>query len=111
MSETHPAIAALKPMTAGITPISDAERRGRIEKAQRLMNEQKVGAIFIEGGSSCFYFTGMRWGHSERPFVVIIPAKGELAYVTPGFEESRAREITKFSDDIRVWEEDESPYK
>ena len=111
VGDTHPAIAALKPMTAGITPISDAERQGRIEKAQRLMNEQKVGAMVIEGGSTMFYFTGTRWGLSERPFVVIIPAKGELAYVTPGFEESRAREITKFTDDIRVWQEDESPYK
>jgi Xaa-Pro dipeptidase len=107
---TDPAIASLKPMTSGVTPISDDERRGRIEKAQKLMTEQKVGAIVIEGGSSMFYFTGTRWGLSERPFVVIIPAKGELAYVTPGFEESRAREITKFTDDIRVWQEDESPY-
>ena len=112
LSDTpHPAITALKPMTTGVTPISDGERRGRIEKAQRLMTEQKVGAIVIEGGSSMFYFTGTRWGLSERPFVVIIPAKGELAYVTPGFEESRAREITKFTNDIRVWQEDESPYK
>jgi Xaa-Pro dipeptidase len=107
----HPAIAALKPMTTGVTRISDAEQQGRIEKARRLMSEQKVGAIVIEGGSSMFYFTGTRWGLSERPFVVIIPAKGELAYVTPGFEESRAREITKFTNDIRVWQEDESPYK
>lgn len=108
---THPAIAALKPLTAAITPISDTERRGRIDKAQRLMAEQKVGAIVIEGGSGMFYYTGTRWGLSERPFVVVIPAQGELAYVTPAFEESRAREITKFTDDIRIWQEDESPYK
>ena len=106
----HPAIAALTPMTAGITPISDDERRGRIAKAQQLMAEQKVDALVIEGGSSMFYFTGTRWGLSERPFVVVIPARGDLAYVTPGFEESRAREVTKFTDDIRVWQEDDSPY-
>ena len=78
-------------MTAGVTPISDGERRGRIEKAQRLMTEQKVGAIVIEGGSSMFYFTGTRWGNSERPFGVVIPAKCELAWISPGFEEERAR--------------------
>ena len=46
----------------------------------------------------------------ERAAVpLVIPAKGELAYVAPGFEEARAREITKFSDDVRVWQEDEDP--
>ena len=39
------------------------------------------------------------------------PPKGELAWVTPGFEEARARELIKFSNDVRVWQEDESPYK
>ena len=33
-------IAALKPMTDGIVPISDDERRGRIAKAQKLMHEK-----------------------------------------------------------------------
>ena len=53
------------------------------------------------------YFVNVRWGLSERPFLVVIPAKGELAYVSPGFEEQRAREIIKFSNDVRVWQEDE----
>ena len=35
------------------------------------------------------------------------PRSGELAYVSPGFEEMRAREITKFTNDVRVWQEDE----
>jgi Xaa-Pro dipeptidase len=94
-----------------VAPISDAERRSRIEKAQRLMVENKISALFIEGGSSLFYFTGTRWGNSERPFGAVIPAKGELAWVTPAFEEERARELIKFGKDIRVWQEDESPYK
>ena len=58
-----------------------------------------------------FYFTGMRWGLSERMFGVVIPARGELAWVCPKFEEERARELIKIGDDIRTWEEDESPYK
>jgi Xaa-Pro dipeptidase len=110
-SSVPEAIRALKPMTAGIVPITDAERQSRIEKARRLMTENGIGAMFLEGGSSMFYYTGVRWGNSERPFGVVIPAKGELAYVTPGFEESRAREMIKFSNDVRVWQEDESPYK
>ena len=52
----------------------------------------------------------MRWGQSERTFGVVIPAKGDLAYVCPKFEEDRARELIKFGKDVRTWEEDESPY-
>jgi Xaa-Pro dipeptidase len=53
----------------------------------------------------------MHWGQSERTFGVVIPANGEIAYVCPGFEEDRARELIKFGTDVRVWQEDESPYK
>ena len=58
-----------------------------------------------------FYYTGMRWGTSERMFAVVIPARGEIAWVCPKFEEERARELIKIGDDIRTWEEDESPYQ
>ena len=104
-------IQRLRKMTAGIVPISDDERKGRIAKAQRLMAEQKIDAIYLEPGSSMFYFTGMRWGTSERMFAVVIPQRGELAWVCPKFEEERARELIKFGNDIRTWEEDESPYR
>jgi Xaa-Pro dipeptidase len=107
---TPSSIAALKPIGAPVPPITDDERRARIEKARRLMIENKIDAIFLEGGTSMFYFTGVRWGNSERTFGVVIPAHGELAWVTPAFEEQRARELIKFSNDVRTWQEDESPY-
>ena len=107
----HPAIAALKSMTAGVKPITADERGARLEKARQLMVDNKIGALYLEGGSSLFYFTGVRWGLSERPFACIIPAKGELGWVCPGFEEERARELVKGQADVRVWQEDESPYK
>jgi Xaa-Pro dipeptidase len=105
-------IRALQPMTAGIAPITDDERRARLEKARRLMAANGIGAILLEGGSSLFYFTGVRWGLSERPFVAVIPAAGELAWVCPTFEEARARELIQLGDsDVRTWQEDESPYR
>jgi len=103
--------SALRPMTAGIVPISDDERKARLEKARRLMAENGIGAMVLEGGSSMFYFTGVRWGLSERPFVAVIPAKGELAWVCPAFEEARAREVIRFGTDVRTWQEDASPYR
>jgi Xaa-Pro dipeptidase len=105
------AIRALKPMTAGIVPITMDERSARVEKARRLMTTNKLDAIVLEGGSSLFYFTGVRWGLSERPFVAVIPARGELAWVCPAFEEARARELIKMGTDVRTWQEDESPYR
>jgi Xaa-Pro dipeptidase len=108
--EIPASIRALEPMTAGIVPISDQERQARIEKARRLMAERKIDALFIESGSSLFYFTSVQWGLSERPFGMVLPVRGEIAYISPKFEEARAREITRFSTDVRTWEEDESPY-
>ena len=107
----HPAIAALKPMTADVKPITRDERASRVQKAQRLMAENKLSAILLEGGSSMFYFTGVRWGLSERPFVAVVPARGEIAWVCPGFEEERARELVSKNAEVRVWQEDESPYR
>jgi Xaa-Pro dipeptidase len=103
--------AAMAPSAPAVVPISDAERLARIEKARRLMSENGIDAMLLEGGTSMFYYTGVRWGNSERTFALVIPARGDLAWVTPGFEEMRARELIKFSNDVRVWQEDESPYK
>jgi Xaa-Pro dipeptidase len=103
----EPAVRALKPFPGKAVPISDDERRARIDKARKLMNDQGLGAIVLEPGTSMNYFVNVRWGLSERPFLLVIPAKGELAYVSPGFEEARAREVTRFSNDVRVWQEDE----
>ncbi|MGH7629881.1 MAG: M24 family metallopeptidase [Gemmatimonadales bacterium] len=104
-------IRALRPLTGGVVAIADAERIARLERARRLMAEQRIGALVLEPGSSMHYFTGVPWGLSERPFVAVVPARGELAFVCPGFEEARARELMRFTDDVRVWQEDESPYR
>ena len=105
------AIRNLRPMTEGVEPISMDERVGRIEKARRLMRENRIDAMYIEPGASMFYFTGMRWGTSERMFAMVLPARGEIAWVCPKFEEERARELIRMGTDVRTWEEDESPYE
>ena len=104
---------AIPYMANGIAiPITIEERKARIAKAQLLMAKEKIDAIFLEGNVSCFYFTGLRWGQSERTFGVVIPAKGAIAYVCPKFEEDRARELIQpvYGEEVRCWEEHESPY-
>ncbi len=87
------------------------EFRSRIEKAQEAMKEFGLGAIVLEPGPAMMYLTGVRWGKSERSFLVVIPAKGNPAWVLPGFEEMRARELIQTGSDIRIWQEDESPFE
>jgi Xaa-Pro dipeptidase len=111
-----PAIAALTPMKDGVVPISVDERKARLEKARRLMTEQKIDALMLAGGTSMEYFTGMRWGNSERLLAVVIPAKGAPFLVTPKFEEERALEQAHMGPlgkeaTVYAWEEHENPYE
>ncbi|MGD0793718.1 MAG: Xaa-Pro peptidase family protein [Terriglobales bacterium] len=112
-----PAIAALRTLRGEAKPITVEERAGRQEKARRLMRENNLSAILLAPGTSLAYFTGIRWEGGERLFAMVLPAKGEAFYVSPAFEEGRAREqIAKAPDggkpssDVRIWQEDESPY-
>lgn len=101
----------LRSMTDDVKPISLEERKTRIDKAQRLLTEQKLEALLLDAGTSLEYFTGISWWPSERLMVAIIPAKGEVRYVCPGFEEARLRELISIGKDVYPWQEDESPYK
>ncbi len=111
-----PSIAALTSMRGQARPITNDERRGRIDKARRLMSEAKLDALILSGGTSLVYFTNIRWGGGERLFACVIPATGEPFFVCPAFEEDRAREQIARGPfggghaDVRTWNEDESPY-
>jgi len=100
----------LKSMTTGITRLTPSDLAARMEKARNLMIQKKFDALYLNGGTSMEYFVGIRWGLSERMFALLIPARGEVAYVCPKFEEGRARELVRLGTDIRTWEEDQSPY-
>ena len=67
-------------MLDGIQPITNTERAARIEKARSLMREQNLGAIYIENGTSIFYFTGKR----QVGKAWILPRKGEPAWIDAG---------------------------
>jgi len=100
----------LSSMTGGAQPISADERRGRIAKAQRLMGEHDIDAIVLESGSALVYFTGIRWWRSERFTGAVIPREGEIAVITPYFEEPSIRESLMVGDDVRTWHENENPF-
>ncbi len=97
-------------------PISNEERQARREKARALMEANELDAILLMEGTSLDYFSGIRWWGGERMFAMVLPAKGTAFYVCPAFEEGRAREqIAKAPEggqpDVRIWQEDDSPYQ
>lgn len=91
-------------------PISPDERRARIARAQALMGRQGLSGILLEPGASMLYFTGLGWWRSERLVAAILPAKGDMAIVAPAFEEPSIRERMELDAELRVWNEDESPF-
>jgi Xaa-Pro dipeptidase len=120
-SDNVPApIAALTSRRAEAVPISLTEREARLDRARALMLQHKIDAIVIATGTSLNYFTGLRWGQSERFFAWTLPAKGAPFIVCPVFEEGRVRERMEAkpatlpsasTTRVYTWNEDEDPYK
>jgi Xaa-Pro dipeptidase len=107
------AFHGLKPLGSRVRPIKPEEFQGRIAHAQKLMAEAspKYEALFVAPGTSLYYFTGIRWGLSERLLALVVPRAGKPIIVVPGFEEGRMRERLRFPAEVRAWQEDESPTK
>lgn len=110
LTAAEPDLSALSNITGDAVPIGPEERRARIARAQALMKANGIGAVLIEPGSSLLYFTGVRWGRSERLTAAVIPVEGEPVIVTPFFEEPSVRESLGVPAQIRVWQEHESPF-
>src|SRR6266536_2993514 len=98
-------IRKLRPMTEGIQPITDDERRARISRARTLMRENKLDAVFLAGGSSMFYFTGTR----SPSIGLILPERGEPAWIVPSEDEAAAHQSVRFGKEILSWTHAEGP--
>ena len=114
-SALPPAIAALRDRRSEALPIPLTEQESRLERARALMHANRIDAIALAGGTSLDYFTGIRWGNSERLFTCVFPQKGNPFYVCPAFEEDRVRESMAEAPDGReskmlTWQEDDDPY-
>jgi Xaa-Pro dipeptidase len=105
-----PSFAAdLAPLPNAPPQITPAERAARIAKAQALMRVQGLRAVLIEPGASLTYFTGVRWGRSERLTGAVIPVEGNIGVFTPFFEEPSVRESLAVPAEVRTWQEHEDP--
>jgi len=100
----------LENLVAGVQPLGPDDYAVRREKARRLLAEKGLDAIFIGGGTNLVYFTKVGWWLSERVFGVVLSPKKDPVWVCPAFEAERAKELVPAGQEIRTWEEHESPY-
>jgi Xaa-Pro dipeptidase len=103
--------AKLENLTAGVKPLGPEDFEARRERAARLMTANGLDAVFLPGGINLSYFTTVSWGSSERTFGAILNKKGLPIWVCPAFELERAKESIPAGQEVRIWEEHESPYK
>lgn len=101
----------LSDMTADVIAISETEFQARLGKAQALMREQGVCAMYLDAGTNLHYFTGLKWYKSERMVGAILPVEGELEFIAPHFEEGSLRDNMLIQGKYNGWHEDESPYE
>lgn len=94
---------------AGAVPISVAERQARVARAAELMRQHDIAAVLVEAGTSLRYFTGVQWWRSERLTAAVMTRDGEIAIVTPFFEEPSVRESLALPAELLTWDEDEDP--
>ena len=105
------ALDSLEPMIAGVDAISAAEYQARIHKAQQLMQQQGIDALFLNAGTNLSYFTGTVWYASERLVGALLPAEGELVYISPVFEIPTLASFQVMKGEVLGWHEHENPYE
>ncbi|WP_017932394.1 M24 family metallopeptidase [Robiginitomaculum antarcticum] len=104
------ALAILSDMTAGVKPIGLDEFEARIAKAQSLMADRGLDALYLHAGTSLYYFTGMRWKSSERMVGALLYRDGPPVFIAPAFEEGTLLQFMTVKGEVAGWQEHESPY-
>ncbi|WP_206485545.1 Xaa-Pro peptidase family protein [Thalassotalea sp. G2M2-11] len=110
-SSAEQELAQLTDMTTDIQAIPLTEFQQRIERAQQIMKEQDIAAIYINAGTNLYYFTGTRWYASERVVGAIIPQSGQVHYIAPTFEVDTLSQYMQIKGKVCSWQEHESPYQ
>lgn len=110
-SNAETELARLSDMTEGVTPISKEEFTARIDKACSLMQANDISAVYLNAGTNLYYFTGTRWGASERMVGAVLSASGQLEYIAPAFEIATINDYMVMQGNINGWHEHESPYE
>ncbi|MFE0015196.1 M24 family metallopeptidase [Mesorhizobium sp. NPDC059054] len=95
-------------LSARPAAITDAERRGRLQRLREKMDANGVSAVLLGSSESLRYFTGLVWRQSERMLGALVTPTS-LTYIVPAFERSRVETLPHLRADIATWEEEENP--
>lgn len=82
----------------------ETEFRARLSRAQSLMAQNDLAAMFLTQEADIRYFTGFLtrfWESPTRPWFLIVPAKGEPVAVIPSIGAELMRSC--WINDIRTW--------
>ncbi len=101
----------IKPEAHLVQTIQKEEFQHRIDKACQLMRDQGEQVVYLHSGSNLYYFTGTRWGSSERMMGALLFPNGELHYIAPAFEKGTVLDFMMIEGEVHCWEEDESPFE
>src|SRR5262249_53768640 len=102
-------LAAMTSMRGDVPPIGVEERLKRIARAQAIMLEKGIDALYLDVSSSMVYFTGLTFRRTERMHSAVVREKGDIVCVSRGFEVEKLKTMMPFGDKIAVGEEDEDP--
>ena len=97
-SEPTAELQAKQSMRSDAHPISNTERETRIEKAQELMRQQGIAALYLDASTSLYYYTGLRAEGKERLHGEVIPADGPLSYICPAFEVKKNNSLQRYAE-------------
>lgn len=103
-------LSELGPWRERAAPIGRDERRQRIENARELLVRDGCEALLIGAGPSLRYFAGVPWNPTERLVAMLLPARGRPIMICPAFELGSLEADLSIDADIRLWEEDQSPF-
>lgn len=93
-----------------LPPLGDATFARRYDRLRALTREAGASVVFATSGTTSFaYLAGSRVERSERLIALVVPVGGDPFLVAPAFERERLRRQTRIQD-VRPWEEHESPY-
>lgn len=104
-------LAAIQPKAHLIKPIPKDEFSKRIKHALELMAEEQMKAMYLHAGTNLLYYTGTKWGASERMVGALLLLDGTIHYIAPEFEEGTILDFMEFEGPVHGWEEHESPFE
>jgi len=101
----------LRGICDSVPAITKEEYSSRIVRLAKEMIQQDIDVYITEPGASMRYFVNVTWSRSERPFLLVVKQDSSFFYISPSFERDTARERVGPGPEIKLWEEDESPYE